>query len=67
MIADFGSGGAEHDVPSLVVCGSDDIELGSRHVLVSASLVPQDILEELLKGLDSRQQYSTPSSTSHVA
>ena len=48
MIADFGSGGAEQDVPSLVVCGSDDIELGSRRILVSASLAPQDTLADHL-------------------
>ena len=66
MIADFGSGGAERDVLILEVCGSDDLELGSRHVLVSASLAPQDHLAHLLKGLDARQEYSTTSSTSHV-
>ena len=34
MLADLDYSGAEHDVPTLIVCGSEDTELRSRRVLV---------------------------------
>ena len=34
MLADLGYRGAEHDVPTLIVCGPEDTELRSRRVLV---------------------------------